>query len=100
MEMQSITTRLPESSIAYIFGSFLSSASPSDIDVLVVYDTETCPPDLAYELHRDFINQLRSSVGLDVHITLLTKSEERGSDFINDSGAIRMDQVTIRRLLK
>jgi hypothetical protein len=96
MDIRSIITSLPESSLAYIFGSFLNSASPNDVDVLIVYDPLFCAPAHAYELHTSFVNRLQEITGIAVHVTLLTTDEERESNFINDTGAVRLDQIDSR----
>jgi predicted nucleotidyltransferase len=93
MDIRSTTTSLPKSSLAYLFGSFLSSASPNDVDVLIVYDPQSCAPSQAYELHRGFLNRLRETTGIAVHATLLTTDEERGCNFIKDTGAVRLDLI-------
>jgi predicted nucleotidyltransferase len=71
----------------------LNSSSPSDVDVLVVYDPQFCSPAQAHELHSSFVNRLQEITGTAVHITLLTTYEERGCDFINDTGAVRIDLI-------
>ena len=98
MDIRFITTSLPKSSSAYIFGSFLKSASPNDVDVLVVYDPQFCAPAQAYELHSSFVNRLKEVTGIPVHVTLLTAGEERGCNFINDTGAVRFDLIVDSKL--
>ena len=100
MDIRSTTTSLPKASTAYLFGSFLNSASPNDIDVLLVYDPEVCEPALAYELHKDFVDRLQTAVGIDVHVTLLTKDEERDCHFVEDSCAVPIELIDSARLLK
>lgn len=100
MEIRSITTSLPKSSLAYLFGSFLNSASPNDVDVLIVYDPQFCAPADAYELHSSFVNRLQEITGIAVHVTLLTIDEERECNFINDASAVRLDLMDDSRLVK
>jgi hypothetical protein len=88
MAIPSITTNLPEGSVAYIFGSYLTCDNPRDLDVLVVYDATLCAPRTAYKAHRDFLCRLRNLSRLPVDSTLLTKAEERESGFIEDTGAV------------
>ena len=56
METPSITTVLPEGSLAFVFGSFLRSDAPSDLDVLLLYDPEICDPKEAYCAHTPFVD--------------------------------------------
>jgi predicted nucleotidyltransferase len=100
METRSITTSLLELSVAYVFGSFLRSATPDDIDILIVYDPRACSPIVAYERHRDFVARLQQATGIAVHLTLLTTDEERGCGFINDVKAIRYELIDDPRLVK
>lgn len=88
METRSMHIRIPRTSTLYIFGSALTSGNPNDLDVLVVYDPVACPPEDAYTLHRETVFDLEVSYRLPVHITLLTSSEESGTDFIKRTGAI------------
>lgn len=100
MEIQSTHIRVPSSSKLYLFGSVLTSASPNDLDVLVVYDPIASPPEFAYKEHRDTVTDLEKCYGLPVHLTLLTRSEEGGTSFISRVGAIEFDQkprLTSRR---
>jgi len=83
--------RVPSSSRLYIFGSALTSASLNDLDVLAIYDPIACPPRIAYQEHRDMVFELEQYYGLPVHLTLLTRSEEVGTDFIKRTGAIEFD---------
>jgi predicted nucleotidyltransferase len=75
-------SRKPESSSVYIFGSFLSSNTPSDIDILVLYDPVYCVPDRAYEAHETEIEYISSQVKLKPHVVLLTYEEEHDVGFM------------------
>lgn len=88
METQSTLIRIPRESKFYIFGSALSSDYPNDLDVLVIYNPSACPPQAAYSFHKDAILDLEESFHLPIHLTLLTPSEESGTDFIKRTGAI------------
>ena len=59
METLSITTALPEGSTAFVFGSFLTVAEPSDLDVLLLYDPTTCDPRDAYRAHAAFLGAVK-----------------------------------------
>ena len=91
---------LPKSSVPYVFGSFLSSSSPRDIDILIVYDPAICNPAQAYDLHLEFADNLERAVGLPVHLTLLAMEEERGCGFIADARAVPLETVDRIRLIR
>lgn len=88
METPPTHIRVPEGSQLFIFGSVLTSLSPNDLDVLVVYDPATCPSHRAYETHRDLVSDLEGLYALPVHLTLLTPSEESGTSFIARTRAV------------
>src|SRR5690242_14139862 len=88
METQYTPIRVPSSSKLYIFGSALTSISPNDLDVLIIYDPFICPPEDAYRFHSETIFDLETCYGLPVHLSLLTPSEESGTDFIGRTRAI------------
>lgn len=88
MEIQSITTKVPEYSEAFIFGSVFSSPNPKDLDLLVIYDEHACPPQQAYANHNELCQLLCNAFNLPVHIIPLTRSEARHSRFIEYSKAI------------
>jgi len=88
MGNRSMRIRIPSGSKLYIFGSALTSARPCDLDVLVTYDPLACPPEDAYEIHRDMVLDLEGRYGLPVHLTLLTLSEESGTEFIKRTSAV------------
>src|ERR1035437_4586116 len=94
METQhTLTVDLPKSSRAYVFGSFLKSPSPRDLDLLIVYDRLFCHPSKAYEMHQDFVDKLRKIVQVEVDLTLLTQEEARGSRFLQDTAAVPFELV-------
>ena len=97
METRSTPIRIPRESKFYIFGSALFSDCPNDLDVLVVYDPLVCPPGDAYPFHSSAILDLKANFDIPVHITLLTSSEECGTEFIKRTGAVEY-LVAVRRL--
>jgi predicted nucleotidyltransferase len=94
MGTQPTHIRIPEGSRLFIFGSVLTSSSPNDLDVLVVYDPVTCPSHRAYAIHRDLVSDLEDLYALPVHLTLLTPSEELGTAFIARTKAVAFDPVS------
>ena len=88
MAIESITTKLPSGSEAFIFGSYLSVAKPHDIDILILYDPKLHAPKDAYKVHREFVNEVGKLAGIPVDLTLLTFAEEYSIGFIEASHAI------------
>ena len=93
MENLSITTALPEGSAAFVFGSFLTAAEPSDLDVLLLYDPATCDPRDAYRAHAAFLGAVKRLVSLPVDITLLTHVEAHGCRFLELTGCVPFADV-------
>jgi|SRR5579864_7612613 len=93
VNLLTLITKLPRGSEAYVFGSSLHSASPRDLDILIVYDTKFCAPRDAYAAHEDFIVALRQVSKLDIDLTLLTREEEQGSRFFEKTGALRFSEA-------
>jgi len=85
--------RIPERSTLFLFGSILKSQAPNDLDILVVYDPEFCPPELAYTYHRPMVDDLAAAYGLPVHATFLTPSEQRATDFISRTCAVPFSEA-------
>ena len=92
MEIQHIDTRLlPEKSTAFIFGSYLTSTVPRDIDLLIIYDRAVCPPSDAYRAHSHFLANLREIIGVPIDLTLLTSTEADRTQFIERSNAVAIE---------
>ena len=81
-------TKLPEGTTAYVFGSFINTEFPNDLDILFLYDPSKCLPQNAYKEHLSFIEYLKVCSGLPVDVTLLTYDEQRQSNFLAKSKAI------------
>ena len=100
MEPRSTTTALPKDSTAFIFGSFLTAAEPSDLDVLLLYDPVTCDPRDAYGAHATFLDAVKRLVPVPVDLTLLTYMEAHGCRFLEQTGCVPFtgveDRLTMR----
>ena len=96
VNLRTLTTRLPAGSKAYVFGSYLRSDLPRDLDILIVYDQHICPPSQAYEKHQEFLSGLGELLAVEVDVTLLTKEEVQSSRFIEDTGAIYFEEAIIK----
>jgi len=99
MGILSIATRIPSCSQAYVFGSALHSAAPNDLDLLVVYDPDACPPSDAYKRHAELCESLKAALGLPVHLTPLTQDEAKSVSFVERMNAIPLEEA-LRELRK
>ena len=75
-DIPSISTNLPNGADAFVFGSAKNSVSPSDLDVLIVYDSTKIAPERASYMMTPFLVRLASAAHLKVHPVILSQSEE------------------------
>ena len=92
-ESLSIITDLPRNSDIFVFGSWLRNPKPSDIDILVVYDEQFCPPDKAYKQIQPVISRVEDVIGYKVDLTLLSKEEERSVKFIKKADCRKFQDI-------
>ena len=76
----------------YLFGSWLHSDNPKDIDVLIVYNPTICPPSKIQAMTRPFLEQLRRIFNLEVDTVYLTEKEEKDINFIKTERCISIDK--------
>jgi hypothetical protein len=74
----------------YLFGSAVHSASPSDVDLLFLYDPGRISPRTAYKQFRPIIVAVEAACAIPVHPVVLTSDEERKTAFLS-----RVDSVPI-----
>jgi predicted nucleotidyltransferase len=86
----------PINSEVYVFGSYLSSPSPDDIDILIVYDQGECDAAHAFERHSNLMQEISLRFNLRVDAALLTKTEEAECSFVSRSGAINITALPAR----
>lgn len=72
----------------YIFGSFLNSMKPNDIDLIVIYDSTVYKRDSIYVYCLELINQIKQKTGLPVDVTYLSTDEEIDTRFIEIVNAV------------
>lgn len=72
----------------YVFGSWKSSRTPADIDLLITYHQDRCSIRRALELREQIEECVRSEFGLPVHTILLTIQEESEVRFIDSEGCV------------
>lgn len=75
----------------YLFGSCVTSVSPSDIDLLFVFDgVDSAAYALAISFRRLISIEMARQMGLPADIVLLTSAEEAGMDIIKNEEAVKL----------
>lgn len=92
-EIQSILTKLPKGTKTYVFGSYLHSTNPSDVDILVIYNEKYCPPCNAYKTIHSIIQKLEFLLGYKVDLVLLTETEEKNTNFLKSVSYIPLEDL-------
>lgn len=98
METQYITTKVPNGSEAFVFGSVLSAEEPNDFDLLILYDNNYCSARNAYSYHQDLVDAIEASYNLPVHMVPLSKQEFKSTNFAEKSRAIPIE-VALKELI-
>jgi hypothetical protein len=86
-------TKLPDNTRTYVFGSWLTSERPADLDVLIVYDPVHCDPSDAYSRLSPLLSYLEELTGLKAHATILSHSEQEDAGFVAKVGAIALENL-------
>lgn len=85
----SITTSVPEGSNVFVFGSILHGLKDAeDVDVIVIYDPQVCPPGEVWHRHAVLGEQLSVFFRVPVHMTMLSCIEEHTEQFAERVAAI------------
>jgi hypothetical protein len=72
----------------FIFGSWLNSPAPKDLDLVFIYNDRVCSPKDAIAV-RQALKESGTRVGLaTIHVVLLSEDESVQSDFIESVGAV------------
>lgn len=79
--IQSIISELPSGTEVYVFGSILRGSSANDVDILVLYDPDSCPPQCAYGRIAPVIGCWENVFDRKIDLTLLTFDENCNSQF-------------------
>ncbi|SNT70276.1 nucleotidyltransferase domain-containing protein [Psychrobacter sp. LV10R520-6] len=80
--------KLPKGTSVYVFGSYLNTDFPNDLDILCLYNPYSCHPKYVFKKYQSMIKYLESFSGLKVDITFLTYKEEIESGFLAMSNAV------------
>lgn len=74
----------------WLFGSYIWSAVPRDLDFLIVYEEESVDFRTIRSRVADFAAQISSLVDLPVHLTILSACEEAEDQFASKVSAVRI----------
>lgn len=72
----------------YVFGSWLTSGMPKDIDLLIVFDPQRCRIHEALFLRHQLARAVEDTFSLTSDIILLTTAEEREVGFVRAEGCV------------
>lgn len=76
----------------FIFGSWLNSKTPGDLDLLFVYDETVCSPQAAVAV-RYALKKCGASLGFrDIDVVLLSRAESMQCGFIESEGAVPLQK--------
>ena len=77
----------------YVFGSWVRRKDPQDVDLLIIYNPECCPIELAIHLRRQIVETASRALGLPAHTILLTVAEEKQVDFCASESCVPFLEV-------
>jgi predicted nucleotidyltransferase len=81
----------------YVFGSWLRSEIPNDVDLLIVFDPQKCSFAEAAMLRRQIAEAIFDSFDLAGDIVLLTVREEEQADFVCAERCVPLSSVILQR---
>ncbi|PLT31511.1 nucleotidyltransferase domain-containing protein [Peribacillus deserti] len=84
---------VPEDIDIYIFGSFLISEYPKDVDLIVIYDSNIYTGKNIFDKCLNLINQIETKSGLPVDVTYLSIIEEIEIGFLKIVNAMSIKDV-------
>jgi predicted nucleotidyltransferase len=61
--------KVPDKIDIFIFGSYLNSENPKDLDLIVIYDSNTYTGYSIFDNCLNLINQIKKKCGLPVDVT-------------------------------
>jgi predicted nucleotidyltransferase len=77
----------------FVFGSWLKSASPSDVDLLLVYDEARHSPSDFLQVSKLIGDMLRRYFARPVHLVRLTVREEAEVRFVEREGCVPLVDI-------
>lgn len=85
--------KVPDNIDVFIFGSYLNSENPKDVDLIVIYDSNIYTGKSIFDNCLNLINQIKEISGLSVDVTYLSINEEIETKFLKFVNAISINDV-------
>lgn len=85
--------KVPEKIDLFIFGSYLKSKNPRDVDLLVIYDSNFYSGSSIFDNCLSLINIIQEKCGLPVDVTYLSINEEIETGFLKIVNAVSIKDV-------
>lgn len=79
----------------YLFGSLLTSETPQDVDLVIVYDAAQIDIDKAIVLRRQLRNAIHELWRIPADILLLSTGEMEQTQFLNRIDAVHLEQASL-----
>lgn len=81
---------LPEGVRVFVFGSAIEENKDSDVDLLIVYETDSIQPETIVRLLQLPIRRLQGCLGRIVHPVILSVDEESEVGFIENEHCVEV----------
>lgn len=85
--------KVPDKIDIFIFGSYLNSENPKDVDLIVIYDSNIYTGNSIFDNCLNLINQIKEKCGLPVDVTYLSINEEIETRFLKIVNAMPINDV-------
>ncbi|WP_405114229.1 hypothetical protein MHH28_09430 [Paenibacillus sp. FSL K6-1217] len=85
--------KVPENVDIYVFGSYIISERPNDVDLIVIYDSKIYSGKNIYNVCLSLIKEIMEYSGLPVDATYLSINEEIETHFVELVKAISINDV-------
>ncbi|HPX75318.1 MAG: nucleotidyltransferase domain-containing protein [Bacteroidales bacterium] len=83
--MIKLTIKTKEHFDHYLFGSVLYSDNPTDLDIAIIYDKKFISIQEAIKYRHELIKKLSEVTQLQIDTILLSKEEEKETEFLSNS---------------
>jgi len=85
--------RVPKDIDIYIFGSYINSEKPNDVDLIIIYDSNIYAKNSIYDYCSNIINQIKEKSRLPIDVTFLSIKEEIEIQFVEFVEAISINDI-------
>ncbi|MEK3836541.1 nucleotidyltransferase domain-containing protein [Paenibacillus sp. FSL R7-0128] len=85
--------KVPENIDVYVFGSYIISERPNDVDLIIIYDSNIYSGTNIYNVCLSLLKEIKEKSGLPVDATYLSINEEIETQFVEFVKAISINDV-------